>query len=274
MAIICNLDMPYLSIFSKTFKMSEKFSLTWKDYHSNWTKSLSKLRKDTEFADVTLISDDMEKFSAHKIILSSCSNTFKFILKENSNATPLLFLGGVSSANLEFILDYIYYGEVSLHQEQLDSFLESAQKLEIEGLMGMIQEYADKNQDIDIKQEEQDSYYTTEAKPIVQKDNKLELKTQRRYSRPSSTSSDVARIDVTSLNAEEVEQKIKELYEKVDGVWACMTCDYTSTKRFNVRKHVDKHIDGLSYSCNLCDKEFRSSNSFYAHKSTAHVIKQ
>ena len=30
----------------------------------------------------------------------------------------------------------MYQGEVNLYQDQLDSFLESAQKLEIEGLLG------------------------------------------------------------------------------------------------------------------------------------------
>ena len=92
--------------------MSEKFSLKWKNYQSNWNKSLSGLRNDTESADVTLISDDKMKFSAHKILLSSCSKTFKFILKENFHASPLLYLSGVSSINLGFILDFIYYGEV------------------------------------------------------------------------------------------------------------------------------------------------------------------
>ena len=116
--------------------MSDKFALKWNDFQSNWNQSLSELRKEKEFADVTLISDDMVRFSAHKILLSSCSDIFKMILKENINASPFLYLGGVSSVNLGFILDYIYHGEVNLYQEQLDSFLESAQKLEIEGLMG------------------------------------------------------------------------------------------------------------------------------------------
>ena len=113
--------------------MSEKFALKWNDYQSNWKSSLSELHKDTNFADVTLISDDKIKFSAHKVIVSSCSNMFKFILKENSNANPILYLGGVTCVNLGYILDYIYHGEVNLFQDQLDSFLESAQKLEIEG---------------------------------------------------------------------------------------------------------------------------------------------
>ena len=116
--------------------MSEKFALKWNDYQSNWNKTLSQLRKDTDFADVTLISDDKVKFSAHKVLLSACSNMLKFILKENNNANPLLYLGGISSLNLDFILDYIYHGEVNIYQEQLDSFLESAKKLEIEGLIG------------------------------------------------------------------------------------------------------------------------------------------
>ena len=116
--------------------MSEKFSLKWNDYQTNWNKALNELRTDEDLADVTLISDDKVEFSAHKIVLSSCSNMFKFIFKRNKVSNPLLFLGGVNSINLKYILDYIYNGEVNIYQEQLDSFLQSAQKLEIEGLIG------------------------------------------------------------------------------------------------------------------------------------------
>ena len=77
--------------------MSEKFALKWNDYQSNWNKALSELRNDDDFSDVTLVSDDKKKFSAHKILLSSCSSVFKFILKENKHANSLLYLGGVSS---------------------------------------------------------------------------------------------------------------------------------------------------------------------------------
>ena len=121
--------------------MFEKFNLKWSDYQSNWNRSLSELRNDSDLADVTLISDDKIKFSAHKIVLSSCSNMFKFILKGNTHANPLLYLSGVSSVNLGLILDYVYHGEVSLFQEQTQSFLECAQKLELEGLIGYNDEH-------------------------------------------------------------------------------------------------------------------------------------
>ena len=75
---------------------------------------------------------------------------------------------------------------------------------------------------------------------------------------------------VTSLTPEETEEKIAELYEKVDNVWRCLACEYTTTYSSHVRRHVEKHITGLSYTCNLCSKEFRLSNSLSNHKSTVH----
>ena len=111
--------------------MSEKFSLKWKNYQSNLNKSLSGLRDDTESADVTLISEDKVKFSAHRILLSSCSEVFKLILKENNHGNPLLYLGGVSSQNIGFILDYIYHGEVKIYQDNIERFLEIANKYQL-----------------------------------------------------------------------------------------------------------------------------------------------
>ena len=92
--------------------MSENHYLQWGEYQANWKRYLSELSTDNDSADVTLISDDKMKFSAHKIVLSSCSNMFKVILKINTHAHPLLFLGGISSSNLGLILDYMYNGNV------------------------------------------------------------------------------------------------------------------------------------------------------------------
>ena len=66
----------------------------------------------------------------------------------NNNSNPLLYLSGVSSVNLKMILDYIYHGEVKLFQEQIDSFLESAQKLEVEGLLVDNNDYEERAQNI------------------------------------------------------------------------------------------------------------------------------
>ena len=241
--------------------MSEKFSLNWNDFQSKWNRSLSELRSDKDLADVTLISDDKVKFSAHKILLSSCSSMFKFILKENTNSNPMLYLGGVSSINLGFILDYIYHGEVNIFQEQLESFLENAQKLEIEGLIkGSNQDDPDNlNQEQNIYpeqiHEDQVYYNLIEEKKLARMDESAPISYTRQNSRASIHN--VAKIDVGQITSDEIEKQVKDLYQKVEGVWRCLACVYTTRQISHMRMHVETHIDGLSYTCNLCNKEFR-----------------
>ena len=265
--------------------MNEKFSLKWNDYQSNWNQSLARLRNDKESADITLISDDKVKFSAHKILLSSCSKIFKFILEGNFHTNPLLYLSGVSSVNLGFILDYIYHGEVNLFQEQLDSFLESAQKLEIEGLLG---DNTDQEQEDTLWQNDNDNFDVFQKQDAKNTDNHDYQQSvdgnkslarvgendtkPRHYNRGLSSSTQVARFYVASMTAEEIEKKKNELYQKVDNVWSCMACSYTTTNRSScdIKKHVETHLDGLCYTCTLCNKEFRSENSLLNHKYRMH----
>lgn len=114
--------------------MSEKFSLKWNDFQSNVTRTFGLLRKEKEFFDVTLVSDDQHQVQAHKLVLSACSPYFKNILTQNQHSHPLLCLDGIQSEELQFVLDYIYQGEVQIFQELLDRFLHIAQKLSLEGL--------------------------------------------------------------------------------------------------------------------------------------------
>ena len=251
---------------------SEKFSLKWNDYQSNWSQSLSGLRNDSEMADVTLITDDKVKIFAHKILLSSCSEVFKFILKESKQANPLLYLGGISSANLGFILDYIYHGEVKLYQEQLDGFLESAQKLEISGLMGD-NDTAQEQDDTNTK-EVQENVWKEEDKQqnriICRTDNSLAMKPKRQHTR--SVSNNAPLYDVTGMSKEEIGAKIQSMYQKIDGVWSCNECGKTSSSKMSsdIRLHVETHLDGLCYTCNICSQEFRSKNIYKNHKHHSH----
>ena len=97
--------------------MADKFTLKWNDFLSNVSKSFSIFRSEEYLHDVTLVSDDHEKVSAHKFVLSTCSDYFKDILKNNQHSHPLLCLDNISSEDLGNILDYIYNGEIQIYQE-------------------------------------------------------------------------------------------------------------------------------------------------------------
>ena len=254
--------------------MSKKFSVEWNDHQSAWRRSLSELRTKEDFSDVTLVTEDKLKFSAHKILLSTCSNTLKFILKDNIHPNPLLYLSGINSGNLGFILDYIYCGEVKLYQEQLDGFLESAKKLEIEGLFDLHQErtHSSDEQDNDDSIDDLPPTPPSPEAEDIKHEIKLECNTpthsRRQYS--NGLPHDNAVFNASSMTAEEVKIKKKELYQKVDEAWKCLVCDYATKYRSNIKKHIEKHIEGLSYACTACSKEFKTKNALFSHMKKGH----
>ena len=123
--------------------MSEKFCLKWNDFETNVSKSFGLLRNEDYLHDVTLVCDDSKQVSAHKLVLSACSDFFKSIFKNNRHQNPLICLEGISSNELQDILDYMYNGETKIFQEGLDKFLSIAQRFKI---MGLLQNEEDNNE--------------------------------------------------------------------------------------------------------------------------------
>jgi len=112
---------------------SEKFCLRWNDFERNISAAFKDIREDREFFDVTIACED-EQLQAHKVILSACSPFFKKILRRNQHQNPLLYLKGVSHKDMESVLNFMYYGEVNVAQDDLNSFLQVAEDLRIKGL--------------------------------------------------------------------------------------------------------------------------------------------
>jgi hypothetical protein len=111
---------------------SEKFCLKWNNFESNVSCALKDIREEREFFDVTLACED-EQLQAHKLILSSCSSFFKNVLYRNKHQHPLLYLKGISVRDMEAVLNFMYNGEVNVAQDDLNSFLQVAEDLNVKG---------------------------------------------------------------------------------------------------------------------------------------------
>ena len=259
-------------------KMSEKFNLKWNDFHSNVSRSFGLFRNESYLHDVTLVSDDYKHIPAHKLVLSASSEFFRNILQQTKHPQPLLCLDGVHSTVLQNVLDYVYAGEVRIYQEDLDRFLNVAQKLKLEGLNGQDAEEGDENQE-EIINADRELPGKTE---ITQFNQSLTATYQTPKQTPLPTSNKgqgkiLALND--SFNLEEHKEKLNEqVLTNEDRSVTCKICGKTSQPnqknlslaRSNMRIHVEIHFEGLSYPCQFCDKTFRYANSLACHKSSKH----
>ena len=64
-------------------------------------------------------------------------------------------------------------------------------------------------------------------------------------------------VAITVHNQNEVNGKIKELIIKEDDFFKCTVCGKICKQRDNMRRHVELHIEGLSYECQFCNNTFR-----------------
>merc|ERR1712204_100827 len=116
--------------------MSEKLCLKWKDFQENVNSAFGSLREDNELVDVTLACEDGQQVEAHKFVLVASSPFFQTLLRRNKHPHPLIYMRGVRSEDLLAIVDFLYYGEANVYQENIDEFLAIAEELNLKGLSG------------------------------------------------------------------------------------------------------------------------------------------
>ena len=254
--------------------MSEKFCLKWNDFQQNLNQTFSCLRNETEFSDVTLFCDDQRQLNAHKVVLSSCSEYFKSILKSNKNSHPILCMIDLNYDDLSNILDYIYHGEVQLYQDQLDRFLNIAQKLKVDGLL------SNKLSDDSTHEENMEEntaivMQTKETKEFVNKNQTPRLNENQTPIVNKNQNHKIAAFSMPhDISNEDLDKKIMEYVGNTEnGQLMCTFCGKVQDgkKHLGVFKlHIETHLSGISYTCEICQKHFRSRNSLRVHRSQSH----
>merc|ERR1719300_955222 len=266
--------------------MDEKFSFKWEEYTHSISQSFKSVRADSDYADVALVSDDDTFALSHKLILSTSSSFFKELLKKTSHPSPLLYLGGLSSKFLNYILDYIYEGEVEVLQDDVDFFLKYAQKYKIKGLCSeadvgahtAMEENINTNLNID-NNETNNSTCDSENMEIDEEENldsfldDLSNDTLDELVPDELVSEEVVPNNVTANQTDQNEDTLEqddsenEPSEQVEGGHKCKICGYTAKFRISLNKHIKSaHIEDESeYQCNNCNGFFDSKDLLDLH---------
>ena len=248
--------------------MEEKLCLQWNDFKENITNAFVTLRDDSDFSDVTLVSEDGKQFGAHRLVLALSSPFFQNVFRKAKHAHPLIYMRGMKSKNLQAIIDFLYRGEANVYQEDLDSFLVIAEELQLKGLTGDVNGMEHQKN----TQERKEEFPRNEATKFQHLESNANVGQREinEYDPPSKT------LALTS-DLEELNNQLVSMMVKTSGMGACRNPLYKCTlcgkeaEKNNLRNHIEaNHMEGISLPCNQCEKTFRSRGSLAQHKHCLH----
>ena len=257
--------------------MSEKLCLQWNDFQENVNSAFGRLRNDVEFTDVTLACEDGQHMEAHKVILAASSPFFEKILQRSKHPHPMIYLKGFQSQDLLAILDFLYFGEANVVQENLDSFLAIAAELKLKGLTSPTSNEEQTNAK-EIKKKTKERFETATTPKYAFND---ELVPNVHPAENVSTA--LATFNQFGGDLQALDDKVKAMMEKSQNMvksgkkrihaFICKVCgreDKSTTIKFHIES---KHLEANTIPCAQCEKTYPTRNALTAHKSRYHNAK-
>ena len=258
----------------------EKFKMRVNNFDANLVSSLSLLRHSEDFCDVTLVSDDEIPIQAHKVVLSASSHFFRNVLKLNKTPTPLLYIRGVTNTLLGNLVEFLYKGEASVAENDLDNFLKLSKDLKVTGL----------SDNDDVTNDSDDSPTVTEEKEkenlIPQIENirkyKQVVKGPRQLKHLNDTNDCIENLNLGEAvddsvqecpdkkDISELDAKILELLEKRDRMWYCTICGLSKPKKSSMQAHIERHHIDFDQPCSSCDYVVNNRPALYQHMKRFH----
>lgn len=251
-----------------------QFSLRWNNYVSHVTEAFNVLRFENDLVDVTLCCDG-GKIKAHRMLLSACSSYFKQIFKENPCQHPVIIFRNFKFEDLNAIINFMYHGEVNIFQEHLESFLITAELLEVKGLTDNVEDESSKNQlrisdNTSLDLSSKAARFTEDIVPVLS-DEPINLATMQNVreeyipqstlikSVPEQENGNIIEIQQPEISKSEENIKSKAATSSED-----MQVDTQSVEDLSEKNNSESEL--AKFRCQLCPKGFKHPTSLTLHK--------
>jgi hypothetical protein len=253
----------------------EIFSLRWKVFSTHLSSSVSDVFTEKSFSDVTLVSDDLIQFQAHKCVLSASSPVLKSLLLNNPHSHPLIYLRGVKHQELDSILQFIYLGEARFYEGNMDKFMEAVKDLQIKQLAEYFMTGGNPFLNREEHEDDDNMSSMTSGQDISQIIDNDDENKARNISRTFNIAGESGR---RLHKCEECEAVFKghsgllfHTRTKHEGiVYSCNQCEYKATQQVHLKRHQQSQHEGVRYSCNRCEYQATTQSSLKIHHQSTH----
>ena len=111
--------------------MNGQVSLTSDAHNTQLVQTFGDLFMNKILTDVTLLCEDRFKIEAHKVVLCAGSNFFREFFTTNTNDNLILYMRGIPKHHLMPLIQFLYCGETTVPNKQVQEILNVAKELEI-----------------------------------------------------------------------------------------------------------------------------------------------
>ena len=235
----------------------DRYSFTWQTYSDHLRETLKEMMTSSDFADVTLVTDDKQQIKAHRNILSACSPVFKNILQLGTgNTHPVIYLRGIQHSELESILHYIYLGETRLYEERMGEFLLVSRNLEIKELAIGIESSDQFASNVESNVTNEEGVAEDPAPPLIEDNSIFEHQTHTK----TKASKPLFERNVAN----------RKVVKTEGGKYACNKCDYQATQKGNITLPIQSVHEGVKYACNQCAYQATQQSNLTTHIQSVH----
>ena len=272
----------------------ETLTINWDDFSATLAERFELLLREAKFSDVTLVSGDGQKISAHQAILATGSTFFKNLLEAESR--PLIFMRGVDSSLLKPLLNFLYIGKAQVPEDLLTEFVALGADLGVEGLANLCNpdekgfhiENIDKEEYNTVREEKyntisEEKYNTVSEEKCNTMSEENNASLQEVAKKPVSKSRE-NRIDGTSKKQMKYHRelaksnhtntgKIVVPIKDENGFHKCNYCERKISDKSNFKKHVRADHLMIVLRCKDCDYSTKHVSNLNVHVKKVHMQK-
>jgi len=230
------------------------------------SSAFASLRNGDHFTDVTLACENGQQLEAHKVIIAASSPFFQKLLERNNHPHPLIYMRMVTFEDLIAIVDFIYFGEANIDQENLESFLAVAEELQVKGLDTNQPDLNEPSleppiisQGLDTKQETckigESSYVDSQL--FKNETTKHSFFQKHDYDADADTFSNVVALEGKVRSMMRKGENRLDQGRGMSFARVCTVCGKEG-RITQIKNHIEvNHIRGISIPCFYCHKKFR-----------------
>ena len=229
--------------------VSQKLNLARNNFEQCVAHSFKELHSQQEFLDVTLVCEDGKEIQAHKAVLGTCSSVLKNILLRNPHQHPLIYITGVSNDQLKSMIDFMYLGQTEIAEENVESFLRFATQFQVRGLI---------EEDVLVQ-------------PLCKTEPQVEKESEKNKEMIANIGNEFVEA-IYNFGVTRISENGEQSDRKVVSDFQCSNCDYNTTQKGHLMRHIKAKHEGVKFSCDMCDYKAGYPNNLKVHKQNKHTV--